>query len=613
MAPEGRPLPSLSRASKFVRPYLVPRTRRLRLLGLFSVLCTVLQKAVDLLPSLATKVLVDALVASDARRAVTAAVAFFAFRQLGTALGVAKAVSHERIAQTVARQFATRTFEAIQMQSFAYHLQTSAGVSSAVLRRGTSAVTTLLNVVCLELGPTALEALCVIAAFFHIGAPAIALTTGATAAVYIAYTGFMTRRRALLNRELVHVQNCASKHAIETLSECETVKMFASEGREVDRDDALRASVQTLAGESKWVITCIVNCQGMIMHTGITAGMLLAAADAAAGRITPGDFVLSQALISQLLAPLQWLGNSYGRIIDSLTDLEQVMDVHDAKLTVKDAPDAAELRKDADAIARGAFGDIEFDDVSFHYVHAETGATSGVSNVSFRVRPGTMTALCGRSGSGKSTCMRLTLRLFDPDSGVVRLDGVDVRRYTQESLRACIGVVAQDTVLFDDTLRYNASYGNPEASEDEVWRALRAAALEPYVKRQPLGLDTVAGPRGVTMSGGERQRLGAARCILKNPGVILLDEATSALDSRTEQAIRRNLEDAFRHRTTIVVAHRLSTIAGADQILVFDGGRIIERGTHRELLSRRDGAYAEMWRLQRAGAPSPGKGQYPAE
>lgn len=596
----------IRRTLRFLKPYVLPKDRHLRRLGAAALVSTILQKAVNLLPAVASKILVDALVASSdvlsgpdkVKQAVAAAVAIFALRLAGVSLSSFKDVTYERVQKTTARLFATRTFETIQMQSFAFHLNTNAGANSAILGRGTDAVTQLLGLICLELGPTLLEAVFVLAAFAKMGSLKIGFTTFLTVVAFMVYTKSVTNRRVSLNRQIVETQNLVSSHSIETLSQVDTVKMFAMERRESYRNEDLRVATERICNKTNWVVAVIQGIQGMFLHVGITVGLILAARDAAHDRITPGDFVMIQSFIGQLFWPLQWLGNSYGRVVDALTNLEQVMDFYDVKQTVRDKPNAEVLHRDPFLSAHDDFGSIEFDDVTFHYEDVKTGAIGGVSNISFKVEPGKFTALTGHSGSGKSTCMRLILRLFDPDAGSVRFNGRNVKDYTQQSLRENIGIVAQDTILFDASLRYNLTYGNPETSEEQIWSAVEAAALAPYVRRQADGLDTVTGPSGICLSGGERQRIGAARCMLRNPRVMLLDEATSALDSHTEKLIQKNLDNVCRNRTTIAVAHRLSTTMHADEILVFSQGRIVERGTHGELIAIEGGVYAKMWELQ---------------
>lgn len=300
-----------------------------------------------------------------------------------------------------------------------------------------------------------------------------------------------------------------------------------------------------------------------------------------------------------LYGPLTWVGSNWGAVVAALTDLEDVQKLLSMKSQVADSPKAHTLVVDPVAIQKCRFGELTFSDVSFHY----NGGVGGIYNVSFTVKPGNVVALCGATGSGKSTIGRLMLRFYDPDKGRVLLDGVDISQYTQESLRSCIGVVPQETVLFDDTLRYNLSYGNTTISEQDIWEALEASEMADYVSKQPLGLETVAGARGVKVSGGERQRLGAARCMCKKPGVVLLDESTSALDTATEKAIQASFDKLFRGRTTVMIAHRLSTIKHADEIIVLKpcldskSSSIAERGSHDDLIAA-GGLYADMWTSQ---------------
>jgi ATP-binding cassette, subfamily B, heavy metal transporter len=324
------------------------------------------------------------------------------------------------------------------------------------------------------------------------------------------------------------------------------------------------------------------------------------------GRLTPGDFSLIFAYMRSLFGPLVWLGSTWGEVVGAVNNLEAVVDVYNTRAVVVDGPEARTLVADPVLIAQRRFGEVAFENVSFHY--AQDGAPNGVSvggiyNVSFRVPPGRVVGICGASGSGKSTIGRVLLRFYQPDAGRVLLDGLDTSRYTLASLRQCIGVIPQETVLFDDTLRYNITYGRPRATDVEVWDAVIAAEMVDFVKQQPLGLDTVTGARGVKTSGGERQRIGAARCICKQPAVVLLDESTSALDAQTEKLVQASFERLFRGRTTVVIAHRLSTIQRADEILVLapcddpSASSIVERGTHEQLVAQ-GGRYAAMWAAQ---------------
>lgn len=299
------------------------------------------------------------------------------------------------------------------------------------------------------------------------------------------------------------------------------------------------------------------------------------------------------------------MGSTWGEVVAALTNLEAVMELHARRPTILDAPDAQVMVKNSGLRSAGMAGHLDFENVTFHYAKQEENAIplGGIYNVSFQLRPGEVLGLCGATGSGKSTIGRLILRFYEPDSGRILLDGQDISIYQQHSLRSCIGVVPQDTVLFDDTLRYNISYGRPDATDVDIWDAMHAADMADYVRAQPLGLETIVGARGAKTSGGERQRIGAARCICKRPSLVLLDESTSSLDQKTETAIQESFVRLFRGRTTVVIAHRLATIQHADEILVLapcqdeHSSSVIERGTHAELLQT-NGSYAAMWRAQ---------------
>eukprot|EP00178_Gracilaria_changii_P005414 TRINITY_DN188_c0_g1_i1.p3 TRINITY_DN188_c0_g1~~TRINITY_DN188_c0_g1_i1.p3 ORF type:complete len:425 (+),score=60.58 TRINITY_DN188_c0_g1_i1:1704-2978(+) len=368
--------------------------------------------------------------------------------------------------------------------------------------------------------------------------------------------------------------------------------------------------------------------QNFIQRTGLLGSMVLAARAVAFGGLTPGDFVLINTYVGQIFQPLFFLGSSYRIISQAATDLEKSIDLLQQDITVKDRPDAVPLSMSEEDIVAGRKGEVKFDNVSFRYKGEERGTNGGLRNISFTVPPGKMIALVGSSGAGKSTVMRLLLRFYDVDEGRILVDGEDIRSLTQKSLRQNIGVVAQDTVLFNKTLRYNISYGKPNATDAETLEAARNSALAPFINSLPLGLDTTVGERGVRLSGGERQRVGCARCVIKSPAIVLLDEATSALDTHTERELQANFKEVCRNRTTLMVAHRLSTVMMADEILVmgkeesenenklnngdfeFDTeegsekskksvsyGIIIERGTHNELLQK-GGVYADMWKSQ---------------
>ena len=381
----------------------------------------------------------------------------------------------------------------------------------------------------------------------------------------------------------------ANTKAIDSLLNYETVKYFGNEMHEAQRFDVSRRQYERAAVQSKTSLSLLNIGQGIIVATGLTGITIMAGYEVAAGTMTIGDFVLVNTYLLQLYIPLNFLGFVYREIKQSLTDMEAMFSILSVEREIEDAPDAPPLHVTA--------GTIEFEDVRFRY-EERRGILDGIT---FRVPPGTTTAIVGASGAGKSTISRILFRFYDIEAGSVQIDGQDVRDVSQESLRAAIGIVPQDTVLFNDTIYYNIAYGRPDASAEEVEEAARLAHIHDFIAALPDGYESMVGERGLKLSGGEKQRVAIARTILKNPRILLFDEATSALDSQTEKEIQASLREVSRDRSTLMIAHRLSTVIDADQILVLDGGRIVERGRHAELLVR-DGHYAEMWWRQQETA-----------
>ena len=381
----------------------------------------------------------------------------------------------------------------------------------------------------------------------------------------------------------------ANTKAIDSLLNYETVKYFGNEAHEGRRFDASRRLYEQAAVQSKTSLSLLNIGQGFIIAIGLTGITIMAGNEVAAGSMTIGDFVLVNTYLLQLYIPLNFLGFVYREIKQSLTDMEAMFGILSVNREVEDAPDAPPL-----SVTDGA---IAFDDVHFRY-EERRGILDGIS---FHVAPGTTTAIVGPSGAGKSTISRILFRFYDIESGSVRIDGQDVREVSQQTLRAAIGIVPQDTVLFNDTIYYNIAYGRPDASRAEVEEAARLARIHDFIAGLPDGYESMVGERGLKLSGGEKQRVAIARTILKNPRILLFDEATSALDSQTEKEIQASLREVSRDRSTLMIAHRLSTVIDADQIIVLDAGRIVERGRHAELLVR-DGRYAEMWWRQQETA-----------
>jgi ATP-binding cassette subfamily B protein len=415
--------------------------------------------------------------------------------------------------------------------------------------------------------------------------PWFCVVTLATLVVYIAFTLVVTEWRMIFRRNMNEMDSKANTRAIDSLLNYETVKYFGNEGFEAGRYDETLQSWEKAAVRNQTSLSLLNIGQGAVIAVGVTILMLMAGQGVVRGTMSIGDLVLVNAFLIQLYMPLHFLGFVYREIRHSLADMERMFGLLERDTEVSDAPDARELK-----VGGGA---IRFEHVSFGYdIRRQI-----LQDVSFDVPAGHKVAVVGASGAGKSTLSRLLFRFYDATTGRIMIDGQDIRAVTQLSLRRAIGIVPQDTVLFNDSIYYNIAYGQPDAARGEIIEAARAAHIDQFVESLPDQYDTTVGERGLKLSGGEKQRVAIARTLLKNPPILVFDEATSALDSRTEKAIQAELQEIATNHTTLVIAHRLSTIMDADQILVMDHGRIVERGTHNELLVR-NGAYAHMWALQ---------------
>ena len=569
---------------------LLPYLWRFKLRVLLALACLIAAKVAGVATPLYLKDIVDQL-SLPATMAVVPLLALAGYglaRLLSSVLGELRDAIFARVVQGAVRTVAREVFSHLFRLSLRFHLERQTGGMSRDIERGTKGIGFLLNFTVFNILPTLVEIGLVIGILLHRYNAWFAVVTFATIAIYIVFTLVITEWRTVFRRSMNDLDSKANSKAIDALINYETVKYFGNEGYETRRYDGNLASWEQSAIKNQVSLSFLNAGQGVIIATGVTLIMWLAARGVNQGEMTVGDVVLVATFITQLWAPLHFLGFVYREIRHSLADMERMFTLLNVGAEVADRPTAQPLASRDVA--------IRFDGVGFGYDAKRTI----LHDVSFDIPAGHTVAVVGASGAGKSTLSRLLFRFYDVSSGAIRFNGTDVRELSQDSLRAHIGIVPQDTVLFNDSIYYNIAYGRPDATREEVIEAARSAHIHDFVMGLPDGYDTTVGERGLKLSGGEKQRVAIARTILKNPPVLIFDEATSALDSRTEKAIQAELLSIAANRTTLIIAHRLSTIAEADCILVMDGGRIVERGTHRELLAH-GGRYAEMWRLQQEG------------
>lgn len=491
-----------------------------------------------------------------------------------------------KVGQNALRNVALNTFRHLHILSLKFHMERKTGGLSRVIERGTKGIDFLLRFMLFNILPTLLEILLITVVFWLKFGFYYALVTFGCLTGYIVFTIRVTDWRLKFRREMNKQDTEANTKAIDSLLNFETVKYFTNEEHEARRYDIALERYEHASVRSQSSLALLNVGQGIIISSGLVVVLLMAGQGVVEGRFTIGEFVLVNSLLIQIYMPLNFLGFVYREIKQSLVDMEKMFSMVRQESDVMDDPDAKEL------VING--GTVEFDKVSFHY--AENRPI--LKNISFKVTAGTTTAIVGASGAGKSTISRILFRFYDVTAGRILIDGQDVSRVNQKSLRRQIGVVPQDTVLFNDSIRYNIRYGRPESTNEEVEAAAYHAQIHKFVMDLPDQYDSQVGERGLKLSGGEKQRVAIARTILKNPAILLLDEATSALDTQTELGIQKALEKISESRTTIVIAHRLSTIVNANEIIVLEAGEIIERGKHDDLLIK-GGAYFNMWQKQK--------------
>jgi len=570
-------------------PYLWPSTRtELRVRVLLAIGCLVAAKLANVAVPVFYRDAVDALnVETGVVVALPIALilAYGLTRLMTQVFGELRDALFARVGQHAIRTVALHTFQHLHNLSLRFHLDRQTGGLSRVIERGVKGIEFLLNFMLFNILPTLLEIFLVCGILWTLFDIWFALVTFGTIATYIAYTLIVTEWRLKYRRAMNQKDEEANTKAIDSLLNFETVKYFNNESHEASRFDSAMRGYEDAAVKSIMSLSAVNIGQGLIISAGLVSLMAMAGMGVVAGTMTVGDFVLVNTYLVQLYLPLNFLGFVYRQIRQSLTDMDKMFRILDIRTDVADRADAGEL-----ALEKGT---VSFDNVFFGY----DPRRPILKEVSFTAHPGETVAIVGPTGAGKSTISRLLFRFYDVTDGTITIDGQDVRTLTQQSVRRAIGIVPQDTVLFNDTIFYNIAYGRPGASPAEIEEAARHARIHDFIIALPDGYQTRVGERGLKLSGGEKQRVAIARTILKKPQILLFDEATSALDTATEREIQKSLREVSAGHTTLVIAHRLSTVVDADEIIVLDEGRIVERGKHAALLEH-DGTYAKMWTRQ---------------
>ena len=577
------------RTLKTLMPYLWPKNAlEMRTRVIIAVLLLSLAKGINVGVPVLYKMAVDAIsnnAASIVIVPVGILVAYGLARVMALAFGEFRDAIFAKVAQRAIREAGLKTFRHLHKLALRFHLDRQTGGLSRAVERGTKGIDFLLNFMLFNVLPTLLEILLVCAIMWGLFNFWFALVTFITVGTYIYWTVAVTDWRLKYRRTMNKMDGEANTKAIDSLLNYETVKYFGNEEHESRRFDQALRSYETAAVKSKVSLSLLNVGQGAVISAGMTILMIMAGFGVQDGTMTLGDFVLVNSYLIQLFLPLNFLGFVYREIKQSLTDMDEMFGLLERETEIDDKSDAPELSITG--------GEVIFENVSFYY----EADRLILNDVSLAVKPGQTVAIVGPSGAGKSTISRLLYRFYDVTGGRILIDGQDIRDVTQDSVRSAIGIVPQDTVLFNDTIYYNIAYGRPTASPSEIEDAARLASIHDFVSDLPEGYNTRVGERGLKLSGGEKQRVAIARTILKGPEILIFDEATSALDTHTEKEIQQSLRDVAEERTALVIAHRLSTVIDADEIIVLENGSVVERGTHAELLAQK-GTYEAMWARQ---------------
>jgi ATP-binding cassette subfamily B protein len=570
-------------------PYLWPEGQpALRARVVIAVILVLLAKGVSLSTGFIYKAAIDRMAAgmeAAVELAVALVVAYAGARFAGVLFENVRNAIFERVGLDAARRFADAVFRHIHALSLRFHLERRTGALTKIVERGIKSIDMMLYFLLFNIAPTAIELLVICIIFGVKFGAGLVVATLAMVVGYVAFTRIVTEWRSRLQREMNEMDNETVARAVDSLLNYETVKYFNAEEREARRYDLALRSLNQKGERNETSLAWLNIGQSLITNLMMAGTMGYTVWGWSRGAFTTGDVVLVNTLLAQLFRPLDMLGWVYRTIRQGLIDMEAMFGILDTEAEVRDKEGAPDLRVER--------GHVRVENVFFGY-EPERPILKGVD---LDVKPGTMLAVVGPSGAGKSTLSRLLFRFYEPGSGRIMIDGQDIGEVTQASLRAALGIVPQDTVLFNDTIGYNIGYGRDGASQAEIEEAARGAAIHDFIMSLPEGYEARVGERGLKLSGGEKQRVAIARTLLKDPPILILDEATSALDSRTEAAIQATLRDVAANRTSIVIAHRLSTVMDADEIVVLDEGRVAERGTHAQLL-RKGGLYAEMWQRQ---------------